>query len=563
MKRNRSGGKSASAAVRRLLPLCLTVVLAFVWMFPASAAESTAAADMRLERIEGTVELTSAGGAALSARAGMKLYSGYTLSTKAASYAYVSLDSSKVIKLDANSQVEVRKQGQKLELLVKAGQLFFNVSTPLSAGESMNIRTSTAVTGVRGTSGYVTVEDSNTSSVSILDGEVEVTTLDVSADGNSRTTQIVAGQTGVASLVGDDSWQVQQQTISAEDIPGFVAVELQGDPELQQRVAQDSGLPVEEIIAGAQERLQQDEQQAAQEQAEIDAAAEKLPGNVILLPDLADQGADSTVGPLRLPTSEQGPEEERQGWGEAGQDAAVDSSTEPSAGQTPEPTPEPEEEYTISSGDITASQLQSYLDQYDTVTIRESAIFRIEAGETVTVAAGKTFNDHSSSNSTNGGTLNIEGTFNNDSIVRNNGSIVVSGVLNNNSTLHNDSNITVNAGGTVNIASGYAYMTNSGTLTNNGTIVNNASSDEKQGTPGLNNTGSFTNNGTFTNNGDFYNGNGDSQAGTFINQAVFTNAGFVKNYQSSTLTNDGSYSGSGTVEGSGKFDGTNPITTTP
>ena len=560
MKRDRSRKKSASTAIRRMISLCLIVVFVFVWMFPASAAESAAAADMRLEGIEGTVALENAGGAALSARTGMKLYSGYTLSTKAASYAYVSLDRSKVIKLDANSQVEVRKQGQKLELLVKAGQLFFNVRDPLSASESMNIRTSTAVTGVRGTSGYVTVEDSSTSSVTILDGVVGVTTLDMGVDGNFCTTQVAAGQTGVVSPKNADSWQVQLQTLSAADVPGFVAVELQQNPELQQRVAQDSNLPVDEIAANAQERLRQDELQAAQEQNSIDAASAKLSNHVVLLPGSAAQGTDSAVGPLRLPTNGQEPEEdERQGWGEAGQDTATDSSAGSGTGQIPEPTPEPEAEYTVSSGNITASQLQSYLDQYDTVTIRESAIFHIEAGETVTVAAGKTFNDHSSSNSTNGGTLNIEGTFNNDSIVYNNGSIVVSGVLNNNSTLHNDSNITVNAGGTVNIASGYAYMTNSATLTNNGTIVNNASSTEKQGTPGLNNTGVFTNNGTFTNNGDFYNGNGDSQPGTLINAGAFTNTGFIKNYQSSILTNNGSYSGSGTVEGNGTFDGTSPI----
>ena len=62
----------------------------------------------------------------------MKLYSGYTISTSAKSYAYVSLDSTKVVKLDASTKVEVRKSGSKLELLVSSGELFFNVSAPVS-----------------------------------------------------------------------------------------------------------------------------------------------------------------------------------------------------------------------------------------------------------------------------------------------------------------------------------------------------------------------------------------------------------------------------------------------
>ena len=67
---------------------------------------------MRLESVEGIATLTNANGKTLSVRAGMKLYSGYTIATDAQSYAYVSLDSSKVVKLDANSQVEIRKQGE-------------------------------------------------------------------------------------------------------------------------------------------------------------------------------------------------------------------------------------------------------------------------------------------------------------------------------------------------------------------------------------------------------------------------------------------------------------------
>lgn len=46
-----------------------------------------------------------------------------------------------------------------LELYVRSGSLFFDVTEPLEEDESMDIRTSTMAVGIRGTSGWVEVED--------------------------------------------------------------------------------------------------------------------------------------------------------------------------------------------------------------------------------------------------------------------------------------------------------------------------------------------------------------------------------------------------------------------
>ena len=65
----------------------------------------------------------------------------------------LALDNSKTAKLDASSAAKVAQSGKQLELNATAGSLFFNVPVALKSGESMNIRTSTMVTGIRGTSG--------------------------------------------------------------------------------------------------------------------------------------------------------------------------------------------------------------------------------------------------------------------------------------------------------------------------------------------------------------------------------------------------------------------------
>lgn len=52
-------------------------------------------------------------------------------------------------------EVEVRKNGKSLELLVSSGSLLFNVTEPLKEDEKLNICTAAMVAGVRGTTGWV------------------------------------------------------------------------------------------------------------------------------------------------------------------------------------------------------------------------------------------------------------------------------------------------------------------------------------------------------------------------------------------------------------------------
>ena len=224
------------------------------------ASETATAVDMRLEAVEGTAALYNASGKALSVRDGMKLYSGYEIQTELESYAYISLDSTKAVKLDASSHAQVNKEGQALVIYLLSGKLFFNVSQPLADDESMEIQTSTMVTGIRGTSGYVEADDRQPHRVTILDGQV---ILALTEDGTpqAESFQVSASQRAVITQEGD-SWECDIQKLSPEDIPGFVAVEILKNSELQERIASETDLPVEEIIAQAAERLAADEEAA-------------------------------------------------------------------------------------------------------------------------------------------------------------------------------------------------------------------------------------------------------------------------------------------------------------
>ena len=92
------------------------------------AAEKAKAASFRLEKAEGIVEITGSNGKNISPSEGMLFYSGDVIRTSAKSYAYISLDDSKLLKIDELSQAVVKKSGKKLEIVLEEGALYFEVN---------------------------------------------------------------------------------------------------------------------------------------------------------------------------------------------------------------------------------------------------------------------------------------------------------------------------------------------------------------------------------------------------------------------------------------------------
>ena len=294
--------------MRKLASILLTIVMLFTLCAPAAAVTTSGAATtLRLERAEGTVTTKNAAGTAITVRDGMRLANGYEISTGLASYAYISLDSTKAIKLDASSTGSVRQTGTQLEVQLTAGSLFFDVSVPLKASENLTIRTSTMVTGVRGTAGWVEIIDAYTTRITLLEGKLEVTTTDP-VTGDQRTTVLEGGQTLTAvyegegqglspDLIGDHETiqdLVEEDVIHEEqiiytdtgltveelqedDVPGFAAEEVAKSPDLQERIEDSTELDVEEIVGlepGATEGMDEAERQEAMQEAAEEKVAE-------------------------------------------------------------------------------------------------------------------------------------------------------------------------------------------------------------------------------------------------------------------------------------------------
>ena len=241
--------RKPSSFQKSFLPLALVLAILLTAALPAMGAEtvSDAASTIQLMKTEGSVSVTNGSGRALSVFEDMRLYNGYHAKTAEKSYAWASLDSSKLIKLDEVSEAEVRKAGKKLEVLLNSGNLYFDVSEPLDQEESLNIRTSTMIVGIRGTCGWVKMLNAWHAQVYLLEGRVECSVTDP-ATGESRTTVLQGGE--MAEFVVYPQGQtgercdIIRQSYAEEHIDGFVLVELVKDRTLCEKIHADSSLDV-------------------------------------------------------------------------------------------------------------------------------------------------------------------------------------------------------------------------------------------------------------------------------------------------------------------------------
>ena len=180
------------------------------------AANSAKAKSMRLEQTEGDVGVTNITKGDLTYTAGMRLGSGDDVDTDTASYAWISLDDSKAIKVDEVSEVEVRQKGKNLEALLVSGNLYFNVTVPLKSDESMNIRTSTMATGIRGTCGWVSIVDGCNTRVHLLEGVLHCKVINP-VDGQIKTVTIHAGEWADFTVYGVEVFDKNPELISTSD----------------------------------------------------------------------------------------------------------------------------------------------------------------------------------------------------------------------------------------------------------------------------------------------------------------------------------------------------------
>ena len=146
---------------------------------------------MRILRMEGEVSLEE-NGKKKTATENLRLNSGNALSTEIKSLVSIGLDDTKIVTLDELSRAIFNQAGRQLDLELTDGSLFFEVQKALEDDETMDIRTSTMIVGIRGTSGWVSVEGDH-ESVIISDGHVHIIGTNPTT-GETKEIEVYAGQ---------------------------------------------------------------------------------------------------------------------------------------------------------------------------------------------------------------------------------------------------------------------------------------------------------------------------------------------------------------------------------
>lgn len=246
------------------------------------------ATTMRLLRMEGTVTLEE-NGKSKTIIDNLRLKSGNAINTEGSSLASIGLDETKIVTMDELSRAEFSQKGKKLDLNLTRGSLFFEVKKPLEDDESFDIRTSTMVVGIRGTSGYVTVDSDGNWNIVVTDGKVHVTGTNPNT-GEVKEIDVEAGQRCTVYLYDRDKDSVMftLDEVTEDEIPDFVVTILREEPELLEKVVSDTDwskpviLGIEEVKEeAAVEEETEEEQDTAEpvatdeeDEAAVDDAAE-------------------------------------------------------------------------------------------------------------------------------------------------------------------------------------------------------------------------------------------------------------------------------------------------
>lgn len=244
------------------------VLLLLLLLLPGRVlAEGYSASTIRLLYYEGNVKVLDADGKSRTLMQNGRFGSGESMQTGKESTASVGLDQSKIVALDAVTRVNFSQQGKAMHMDLVEGTLLLDVQKKLDEEESLDIRTSNMVVGIRGTVVFLSnlpsaehdtddleeVLDERISSgemittLGVLEGTAHVSYVD--ANGRQQSIDVKAGEKATlrGDSMGKSASDAYVETMVAEDLSNFVVKQLMRDDALYNRVEEASGLADEAV----------------------------------------------------------------------------------------------------------------------------------------------------------------------------------------------------------------------------------------------------------------------------------------------------------------------------
>ncbi len=246
----------------------IAVLLLLLLLLPGRVlAEGYSASTIRLLYYEGNVKVIDADGKSRTLMQNSRFGSGEAMQTGKESTASVGLDQSKIVALDAVTRVNFSQQGKAMHMDLVEGTLLLDVQKKLDEEESLDIRTSNMVVGIRGTVVFLSnlpsaehdtddleeVLDERISSgemittLGVLEGTAHVSYVD--ANGRQQSIDVKAGEKATlrGDSMGKSASDASVETMVAEDLSNFVVKQLMRDDKLYDRVEEASGLADEAV----------------------------------------------------------------------------------------------------------------------------------------------------------------------------------------------------------------------------------------------------------------------------------------------------------------------------
>ena len=236
-----------------LLGVSIIIVIVCVIIFNRN---TYLAKTMKLVRAEGTVKVEQEGGRLKQLKKNARFQSGEALITGAGSLASVNLDDTKIITLQAESRAEFTKLNKQLALKLTKGSLFFDVTQKLNDDETFEIKTSTMTAGIRGTSGYFSVDEEGRDTLTVTDGKVIISAVNPET-GERKYAEVCGGQRIVVYLYSEsdkDHGTIELEVIdlTEEDLEEFTLKMLGENERLLTRVCEYTGwdrMKLKELIS--------------------------------------------------------------------------------------------------------------------------------------------------------------------------------------------------------------------------------------------------------------------------------------------------------------------------
>ncbi len=210
------------------------------------------ATTMRLLKVEGTVNIEDASGAVKPVIDNIRFTSGDTLSTGSDGLASIGLDDTKIVTLQNDSRAQFLKNGKQIELKLKQGGVFFEVTEKLTEDETYEIETSNMTVGIRGTSGYVWYDETGLQSLVITDGKVLVSGYNPET-GETKTVEVCGGQMVSCFLYSDiteerTSIEFELKDLEEDELPEFPLQMLAENDKLLEKVCAETGWDKDKLL---------------------------------------------------------------------------------------------------------------------------------------------------------------------------------------------------------------------------------------------------------------------------------------------------------------------------